>query len=651
MLIQRKYPNLYSPLKLGNVTLRNRMVSAPMSFPDIPPEGYLTAPSAAFYELRAMGGAAAVTISECVVHPQTGKSHSVNIDINAPGAMRGFALAANAIRRHGACASIQLSHGGMYCAVDSINKSHLSGITRYGPSDQTISNGVLVSEMPVSLIHEITECFGKYAALAKQAGFNMIMIHAGHGWLLHQFLSPLYNFRTDAYGGSVKGRVRFLSEVLDCVRAAVGSQFPIELRISGSDFTPGGYDVNGATEFVKLIEDKIQLLHVSAGIFEGGFAIQHPSMFHEHGCNVWLAAEIKKHIKTPVATVGALNDPEMMEEIIATGKADVVVMARALLADPYLPAKVCQGRDDEIVKCFRCLTCHAERMTCGLRRCSVNPIIGREDENRHVPLAAKPKKVLIAGGGPGGLMAAITAAKRGHHVILCEKEKALGGALRSERNISFKKDFYALAEKYGYLAQKYGAEIRMDTEVTPELAVKINPDVLICAVGAEPIVPEIQGIDGAHVIMAPNLSDEGIHIGARVVILGGGLVGCEAGVHLASMGKMVTIVEMQDQLASDANPRHRPILLDQIEKYKIKSSLLTTGLRVTEHGLECADKVGNTSYVQADTVVCAVGMKSQRDVVDSLRDCAVVFIEIGDCVNPARVIDATSQGYYAALSI
>jgi len=651
MPIERKYPHLYSPLKLGNVILRNRMISAPMSFPDIPQEGYLTLPSSAFYELRAMGGAAAVTISECVVHPQTGKSHTVNIDINAPGAMRGFALAANAIRRHGACASIQLSHGGMYCSVDVVDKSHLSGVLRYGPSDQTLSSGVLVSEMPVSLIHEITECFGKYAAMAKQAGFNMIMIHAGHGWLIHQFLSPLYNFRTDEYGGSVKGRTRLLSEVIDSVRAAVGPNFPIELRISGSDFAPGGYDVDGAIEITKLIEDKIQLLHVSGGIFEGGFAIQHPSMFHDRGCNVWLAAEIKKHVKVPIATVGALNDPEMMEEIIATGKADVIAMARALLADPYLPTKICEGRDDEIVKCFRCLTCHAERMTCGMRRCAVNPIIGREEENRHVPLAPKSKKVLIAGGGPGGLMAAITAAKRGHSVVLCEKESALGGALRSERNVSFKKDFYALAEKYGYLAEKHGVSIRLNTEVTPELADEINADVLICAVGAEPIVPPIPGIDGANVLMASNLSDESANVGEKVVILGGGLVGCEAGVHLASEGKAVTIVEMQGQLASDANPRHRPILLDQIEIHGIKSKLCTKGVRVTKQGLECEDEAGNIELLQADTIICAVGMKSRRDVVNSLRDCAVTFIEIGDCVNPARVVDATSQGYYAALSI
>ena len=649
--LDRKYPHLSSPLKIGNVTLRNRMVSAPMSFPDIPPEGYLTAPAAAFYEQRAKGGAAAVTISECVVHPETGKSHSVHIDLNASGGIRGFSLASNAIRRHGAVASIQLSHGGMYGGADSLDKSALAGAKRYGPSNLTLPNGTVVTEMPKELIHEITDSFGKYAALAKQAGFNMIMVHAGHGWLLHQFLSPLYNFRKDEYGGSLEGRVRFLSEVLDSIRAAVGPGYPIEVRMSGSDFAPCGYDVEEATAIAQLIEDKIQLLHVSAGIFEGGFAIQHPSMFHERGCNVWLAAEIKKHVKVAVATVGGLNDPEMMEEIIATGKADVVEMARALLADPYLPTKVIANRDEEIVHCFRCFTCHAERMTSGLRRCAVNPIIGREDENRHVPIAANSKKVLVAGGGPGGLMAAVTAAQRGHKVILCEKEMELGGALRSERKVPFKKDLYALPSKYGFLAQKLGVEIRLGTEVTPELAKAEKPDVLLCAVGAEPIKPPIPGIDGDNVILGVKLSDDGVQVGENVVVLGGGLVGCEMGLHLAMEGKNVTVVEMLPRLATDANPRHRPILLDQLEQYGVKSCLITRGVRVTQEGLVCADESNNETLIKADTVVCAVGMRPRRDVVDSLRDCAHVFMEIGDCTSPSIVVEATSRGYYAALDI
>ncbi|MCL2200739.1 MAG: FAD-dependent oxidoreductase [Oscillospiraceae bacterium] len=645
---ERKFPHISSPLRLGNVYLRNRIVSGPMSFPDIPEWGALTAPSSAFYELRAKGGAAAVTISECVVHPATGKSHSVHIDLAVPGNMRSFALAANAIRRHGAVASLQLSHGGMYGGADSVDKSHLSGSVRYGPSPRTLPTGASVTEMPVELIREITEGFAKYAGLAKTAGFNMLMIHAGHGWLLHQFLSPLYNLRTDSYGGSVEGRTRFLSEVLDAVREAVGPDFPIELRISGSDFAEGGYDVSGAIEFVKLIEDKIQLLHVSAGIFEGGFAIQHPSMFHNRGCNVELAAEIKKHVNVPVATVGGISDPAMMEEIIASGKADVIVMARALLADHELPLKVCANRDDEIVPCFRCFTCHAERMTTGIRRCAVNPIVGREDENRHVPPSPSPKKVLVAGGGPGGLMAALTAARRGHQVVLCEKEQELGGALRSEAGVSFKKDLHRLPERYAHLARMHGADIRLGVEVTPELVAAEKPDVLICAVGAEPMVAQIPGIDSSHVVLGTEVS--GVQ-GDRVAVIGGGLVGCEMGLHLSMEGRQVTIIEMMPELAKDANPRHRPILLGKLEELKVKSLTGSRAVRITEDGVYCVDSSGSETFIEANSVVCATGMSPRRAAVDALRDCAPVFMEVGDCVSPGNVVDATSRGYYAALNV
>ena len=647
----RKYPILSSPLKIGNVWLRNRMVSAPMTFPDIPDNSHLTAASSAFYELRAKGGAAAVTISECAIHPQTGKSHSIHIDLAAPGGLRSFSLAANAIRRHGAAASIELSHGGVYSSLDVLDKSQRPNLKRYGPSDIILSDGAVASEMPLDIIREITESYAQYAALAKLAGFNMIMLHAGHGWLLHQFLSPLFNFRTDGYGGSVEGRARFLLEVLDSIRKAVGPGFPIELRMSGADITPGGYGVDEAVRIAKLVEDKVQLLHVSVALHEGNFEIMHPSMFHERGCNVWLAAEVKKHVKVPVATIGALSDPEMMEEILASGKADVISLARALAADPFLPAKVNEGKAEAIVPCFRCYTCQAERLTSGLRRCSVNPVIGREEENRHIPLAPKPKKVLVAGGGPGGLMAALTAAERGHSVILCEKENELGGALRSERNVSFKKDLYDLPSKYAYLAREQGVEIRLGTEVTPELTATIKPDVLICAVGAEPVVPPIPGIDGANVIMASRLSDDGVIFGDSVAVLGGGLVGCEAGLHLAMQGKQVTVVEMLPTLAADANPRHRPVLLGQIERHGLKTLLSTRAVRITDEGVVCADESGSEALVKADTIICAVGTRPRRDVVDSLRDCAPVFMEVGDCTIPSTVVEATSRGYYAALDI
>ncbi|MBW1801357.1 MAG: FAD-dependent oxidoreductase, partial [Deltaproteobacteria bacterium] len=441
----RKFPNLCRPLKIGDVTLRNRMVSAPMAFPDITPEGHVTKEAAAFYELRAKGGAAVVTLSECIVHIKTGMSHSRHINLQDEGVLAGLTEAARSIKRHGALANVELSHGGKYAGVDVAKTPQGKAPVRYGPSAEILPNGARVEEMPRDLVHEIVAAFGQGAALIKRAGFDMVLIHGGHGWLIHQFFSPASNRRTDEYGcDTIENRARFALEVLDSIRAAVGPGFPIEFRMSGEEHIPGGYGVHDAIQFAKLMESRIDLLQVSTGAHENSFAITHPSMFAERGCHVHLAAEIKRHVRIPVACIGALNDPEQMEEIIASGKADVVEMARALLADPFLPGKVMLGRDDEIVKCIRCFTCLAERVHTQTRICSINPVIGREYESRFALPASEPKKVLVAGGGPGGMETAMTAAQCGHRVILCEKSGKLGGALKCVKAFSFKKDLYGL---------------------------------------------------------------------------------------------------------------------------------------------------------------------------------------------------------------
>jgi 2,4-dienoyl-CoA reductase-like NADH-dependent reductase (Old Yellow Enzyme family) len=560
--MKRKFPHLSSPIQVGGITLRNRMTCAPMAFPEITPEGYLNKEAEAFYELRAQGGAASVTVSEAIVHMATGKSHGRQINLQDKEVLPGLANMARALKRHGAAASIELSHGGKYSAVDTTpNKESV----RYGPCAEVLKNGAVIQEMPKKIIREIVESFGEGAALCKKAGFDMIMVHGGHGWLLQQFLSPT-NKRTDEYGGSLENRARFTCEVLDCIRAAVGPEFPIEYRMSAVECTDEGYGLDEAIEFAKLIEDKIDLLHVSAGVHQICWDVTHPSMFAEPGCNVKYSAEIKKHVKVPVAVVGALNDPQMMEEIIASGKADIVVMGRALLVDPYLPQKVMVGKDEEIVYCVRCLSCYAERHQTGTRICALNPVTGRELENRFALPASTPKKVLVAGGGPGGMQTAITAAQRGHHVILCEKTGSLGGALRYERHIPFKKNLFAFIASKELQMKQAGVEVRLNTEVTAEYVDKEAPDVLVVAVGAEPIIPPIEGINSPKVVVANDMGEDEEKIGQKVIVLGGGLVGCEAAVYLAQLGKDVTIVEMLKDVAIDANVRHRSVLMNLLKQ-------------------------------------------------------------------------------------
>jgi flavanone/flavanol-cleaving reductase len=648
----RKYPNLCSPLKIGNVTLRNRMVSAPMAYPDITAEGYVTKEAAAFYELRAKGGAAAVTLSECIVHIRTGMSHSRHINLQDEGVLAGLTDAARSIKRHGALANVEISHGGKYAGVDLAKNSGGRIHVRYGPSAETLSDGSRIEEMPKDLIHEIVEAFGKGAALVKRAGFDMVFVHGGHGWLIQQFFSPASNRRTDEYGcDTIENRARLALEVVDSIRAAVGPGFPIEFRMSAEEHIPGGYNLNDAIRFAKLLENKVDLLHVSTGAHENSFAITHPSMFVERGGHVPLAAAIKKQVKVPVACVGALNEPEQMEEIIASGKADVVEMARALLADPFLPKKVMLGRDDEIVRCTRCFTCLAERVHTQTRICSINPIIGREYESRFAVPASEPKKVLVAGGGPGGMKTAITAAERGHKVILCEKSAALGGLLKCVRAISFKKDLYGLIKNLEAQMRKAGVEIRLNTEVTQELVEREAPDVLVLAVGAAPIVPDIPGIHSPKLVLANHLSDEGIAVGKEVVILGGGLVGCESAVHLAQNGKDVTVVEMMKEVAVDANVRQRPILLDMLAKLRVRVETRMKGVKITDQGLVCTDETKKEHLFEADTVVCSVGQHALREVVAGLLDAAPEVVQVGDCIKPQKVTEALYRGYHAGLDI
>jgi 2,4-dienoyl-CoA reductase-like NADH-dependent reductase (Old Yellow Enzyme family)/thioredoxin reductase len=646
--MKRKFPNLFSPLKVGNVTLRNRIISAPMTYPMLTADGCLTPEAIAFYEMRAKGGAAVVTVSEVIVHTATGKGYSVQVLLDAPNAKDSLAAAARAVKRHGSIASIELSHGGKYAATDKTDK--LRPAVTYGPSDEFVNGVQTVRAMSKELIQEIIESYGRAAAICKAAGFEMMLIHAGHGWLLQQFLSPSSNKRTDEYGGSLENRARLTLEVLDKIRSVVGPGFPLELRISAEEYIEGGYSFQDVIEYAKLVESKIDLLQVSTGSHEGSFDKTHPSMFMERGVNVHYATEIKKHIKIPVSTIGALNEPGMMEEIIASGQADAVVMGRALLADPFLPRKAMRGDDDEIVRCCRCFTCMAERMTTGLRICALNPIIGREYESNFTPAPTKPKKVLVAGGGPGGMEAALSAAERGHEVILCEKSNELGGALKAERGIPFKKDLYGFIATKSLLLQKAGVEVRLNTEVTPEYCEIIKPDVLIIAVGAEPIIPPLPGIEGSNVIVANYVYENRDKIGSKVVVLGGGQVGCETALHLAQEGKDVTVVEMLPEVCLDANARQRPLLLAQLDKF-VSCRTNLRGVRVTETGLLCMAQDGKEVLLEADTVICAVGQRSRREVVEKLSNCAPEVMEVGDCVQPARVTEAVFRGYHAGLDV
>ncbi|OUQ56819.1 NADH:flavin oxidoreductase [Tyzzerella sp. An114] len=646
----RMYPNLFKPLRIGNIKMKNRIICAPTSPSMIDLNGHFTPEMIAYLEEKAKGGAGVVTYGEAIVHSETGKSHNKQLQLDAFGVRQGMSEAARAIHNAGAYANIQLSHGGMYGGLASVGGDVDTCSVAYGPSDMTMAAGE-VKEMPGELIYEIIESYGKAAKLCKETGFDMVQVHAAHGWLFSQFLSPVWNKRTDEFGGSLENRARFFLLALDAVRKAVGPQFPIEARISGDDMTDKGLGLDDCIKVAQMIDDKVDLINVSCGNHEDTdmFCRTHPSAFYPRGVNVYLAAEIKKHVKTPVACVGSLNDPAQMEEIIASGQADVVEIARATLADPYLPKKAYDGNTDDITPCLRCYECFGATGELEMVKCAVNPTMGEQLYAKKIEPAQVKKKVLVVGGGPAGMEAAITLAKRGHNVTLAEKTEKLGGSLHPAGAAYFKEDIRKLIKVLSSRVEKAGVNVLLNKVVTPEFVKEFNPDTLFVAIGARELRPPIKGMDSDKVIMAIDAELNPEKLGENVVIMGGGLVGAEASIGFEHEGKKCTIVEMKSSIAEEVNSFYRGGLMPEVKR-SAKCLVNTKVKEITSEGVIC-EAEGNEFTVKADSVVCALGFKSPYDEVDKLTDVVDEYYIIGDCKKVGKIYDAMNTGYYSALLV
>ena len=648
-----KFKHLFEPIRLGNQVFKNRIFASPTGFQDVDFSGILPPEAAAFYERKALGGVASVATCECIVDTEFGLGGSRHFRIDNPASHYSLARIAHAVSRHGAVATAELQHTGMYANRDLAMFGGSATGAAYGPVEMEL-NGRLVLPMDDALIERTINKYVDAAVTAKNMGFGMVLIHAGHGWMLQQFLSPTLNTRTDKWGGpDIENRARLLITICDAIKKAVGRGFPIEVRISGSEVYEGGYGIEEGIKIAKQLDGHCDLIHVSAGSHEVDevFTVTHPSMFMEDGCNVKYAAEIKKHVNTPVATVGALGDPELMEEIIATGKADIVELARALFADFDLPNKLRTGREKEIRKCMRCLACFSGELTHGVHYCAINPECGRELELKYdnkVP--EESKKVLVVGGGIGGMQAALTASERGHQVILCEKTDRLGGTLRCEANVPFKTKLDEYLNYQENAVKKSAIDLRMNTAVTPELADAIKPDVIIAATGARPVKPSIPGIEGSNVISAEDAYLAPEKTGSGIVILGAGLVGIELGIHLAMMGKKITLLEMAPQWNDGGNFLHASGLRVQIKKWGLDINCSTKAKEIKADGVTGETPDGE-KFFPADTVIYAVGQRSCYEDASALNFCAPEFHMVGDCVSPRNITAATSAAFTIAREI
>ncbi|MGI9953472.1 FAD-dependent oxidoreductase [Moorellaceae bacterium AZ2] len=655
-LSQKKFPHLFSPLRVGTLMLRNRIGLAPMSFTKQAPGGGFPEEQIAFIEAIAKGGVGLITIGETIVGNDAGRTHEDIVMLGNPAVRRSLFRLAEAAHRHGAAISIEISHGGAMASPAFNGGRPPMGPSKFrGDLGFEQANGELVVEMDEATMNKVADDFAEAVQTVRECGFDMAQIHMAHGWLLHQFLSPLFNHRNDKYGGSLENRVRFPLMVLDRIRQKVGRGFPLDVRISGTDVLEGGLDVHEVARICKMIQDRVDLISVSCGgiYHKRATARMSPHVFLERGCNVYLAEEVRRHVSVPVSAVGALADPHQLEEIIATGRADLVYMGRALIADHELPNKALHGREDEILHCIRCYSCQHGLFNepQKLMRCAINPTVGFEGRGFDIIVPAPARKrLLVAGGGPAGMVAALTAARRGHEVILCEQADRLGGTLNFSDHVDFKSDVKIYKDRLvKWVMGHPGIEVRLNTRVTSELVREIAPDALFAAIGAAPILPPVPGVDGSNVVTGREVYGREDEVGSRVVVIGGGLVGCETAIHLARRGRKVTLVELTGALAADAPLSHREAVIEQLEG--TATVLLNTYCTdITPRTVRC-NSAGSTVELEADTVIIAVGMEALTEEAYALGAEVTEFRTIGDCRRVGKILTAVRDGYFAALDL
>jgi len=635
---------LWQPFRLGRMELKNRIVMPPMVTRYGSDDGQVTERSKNYYEARARGGAGLIIVEATYVHSR-GRAFLNQLGLSEDRFIPGMSELVRVVQRHGAKIAVQLHHGGREA------KSALTGMPPVAPSPLAGLAGEVPQELTVEEIAEVARFFAQAALRAKEAGFDGVELHGAHGYLIGQFLSPFANKRQDEYGGDVRRRTRFLLEVIAAVRELVGEDYPVWVRIDGREYgREEGITLADAQETARLAQEAgVAAIHVSCwgpaaptNLTSPTFT---PAVIEE------LAVGIKQAVSIPVIAVGRIT-PEAGERMLEQGKADLIAIGKALLADPELPNKVASGRLEDIIPCIICMGCRDDlrsKEVVGIR-CSVNAALGRERESEIVP-AKKPKKVLVVGGGPGGMEAARVAALRGHQVTLWERGPRLGGQLIQAAIPPHKDRIAPLTEYFKTQLKKLGVRVELNKAATAALVEQFSPEVVILATGVKPLVPEIPGLDKAHVVQAGDVLEGRAAVGDKVVVIGGELVGCETAEFLAERGKQVTVMRRGPEMALGVGPSLRAFFLERLRQ---KGVTLLPGVsyhQVTAGGIVVTTKEGERKTIAADTIVLAAGSLPEQGLYQELKDKVAEVYRVGDCLKPRTIRDAIAEGFSVGLAI
>ena len=646
--MSKLFPHLFSPGKIGNLTLKNRIAKAPQSSGMNNMDGTVSERAIRYYRDQAAGGAGMIIVEYAYVDDIGAKSAHCHLGISSNEHIPGLAWLAENIRECGAVPAIQIEHCGRqkFLGTQPIKApSAIAWPKLY--ADHGLE--AVPQELTIPEIHEIVKCFGDAALRAKTAGFELVEIHGAHGYLLTNFFSPTTNHRTDMYGGTLENRCRIYFEIIEDVRRKVGPDFPVTIRLSGTDYEPDGFPIEETIYMAKGLEARgIDAIDVSGG--------DHHTMIHQvspmaiNVChNVWAAEALRKEVSIPIMASGSITLPEYAEDIIASGKGEFVVLGRPLWADPEWPNKAAADHPEDIRPCIRCNEGCLQRTFFEYKAvtCALNPVISREGELKIKPADVK-KKIAVIGGGAAGMEAARVAKLRGHDVTIFEAKDKMGGLLNEAAAPEFKADIRHFQKYLETQVEKLGIPVIRKMATAADLG---DFDAVISATGSTPVKPRIAGADKAIAMDALEAINHPDKVGKNVVVIGGGLVGTETALDLAENGHNVTVVEMLPQIMKDVAATDFLVYSERIAKTDMKVLASTRLEEVTDSGVMVSNKKQGTFAIEADTVILALGFRSCQDLYDELQAAGKEVYLVGDAVKPGKIMDAIHTAYRVGVRI